>query len=113
MHRFELTNSIAMNEVIFKLENGMASILSPPGSVGTKVEIPQSKISIFAAYPLSCPSITLELTSLFSPASQASAAMVIHDSTTNKTRVFALTDGEFSISDQQDKKLLLLKVVRL
>ncbi len=55
VHRFELKNHIAINEVIFKLENGMALILSPPGSVVTKVETPQSKISIFAAYPLSCP----------------------------------------------------------
>ena len=89
--------------------NGTALILSPPGSVGTKVEIPQSKMSIFAAYPLSYPSITPELTSLFSPVSKASAAMVIHDSTTNKTRAFALTDGEISISDQQDKKTVALK----
>lgn len=109
VRRFELKNRIAMNEMIFKLENGTALILSPPGSVGTKVETPQSKISIFAVNPLNSQSISPELISLFSPASKASAAMVIHDSTTNKTRVLALTDGDFSISDQQDKKTVTLK----
>ncbi|MBK1989608.1 hypothetical protein A0J48_019065 [Sphaerospermopsis aphanizomenoides BCCUSP55] len=109
VRRFQLKNRIAMKEMIFKLENGTALILSPPGSVGTEVETPQSKISIFAANPVNSPSVSPELTPLFSPATKASAAMVIHDNTTNSTRVFALTDGEFAISDQQDKKTVNLK----
>jgi hypothetical protein len=46
MRRFELRNRIAMNETIFVLENGTALIISPPDSVGTQIQTPESRISI-------------------------------------------------------------------
>ena len=124
LRRFKLRNLIALNEMIFKLENGTALILSPPGSVGTEVETPQSQISILAARPATTASqmkhnlalIAMNKSSkisqnndLFLPAQKASAVMVIHDNTRNTTQVFALTDGDIKISDQQGKKTVALQ----
>lgn len=124
LRRFKLRNLIALNEMIFKLENGTALILSPPGSVGTEVETPQSQISILAARPATTASqinhnlglIAMSKNSkisqnnnLFLPAQKASAVMVIHDNTRNATQVFALTDGDIKISDSQGKKTVALQ----
>ncbi len=111
VRRFQLPNRIALNEMIFKLENGTALILSPPGSVGTEVETPGSKVSILAINPVNSPNSTTSLsaTSLFSPAIKPSAVMIIHDAENHHTQVFALTDGDIKISDQQDQKTVNLK----
>ncbi|MBD2386058.1 hypothetical protein [Cylindrospermum sp. FACHB-282] len=120
VRRFQLPNRIALREMIFKLENGTTLILSPPGSVGTEVETPESKISILAVLPTSNSSelrqnsgvavpVSSTITPLFLPADKASAVMVIHDSARNSTQVFALTDGDIKISDQQNKKTVALK----
>ncbi|KYC40015.1 hypothetical protein WA1_29085 [Scytonema hofmannii PCC 7110] len=61
LRRFQVPNRIALNEMIFKLENGTALILSPPGSVGTEVATPQSQISILAARPATTSSSTSNL----------------------------------------------------
>ncbi|MUG91221.1 hypothetical protein F7734_01380 [Scytonema sp. UIC 10036] len=138
LRRFQVPNRIALNEMIFKLENGTALILSPPGSVGTEVATPQSQISILAARPattlsstsnFSVPaqivslaanksiklsqnnnSVTPPSTSsnLFLPAQKGSAVMVVHNATDNTTQVFALTDGDIKISDRQQKKTVSL-----
>ncbi|MFN6569137.1 hypothetical protein A6770_10850 [Nostoc minutum NIES-26] len=124
LRRFKLRNLIALNEMIFKLEDGTALILSPPGSVGTEVETPESQISILAARPATNASqmrnnlalIAINKSSkisqnsdLFLPAQKASAVMVIHDNTRNTTQVFALTDGDIKISDQKGKKTVALQ----
>lgn len=123
LRRFKLRNLIALNEMIFKLEDGTALILSPPGSVGTEVETPESQISILAARPATNasqitnhPLIATNKNSkisqnneLFLPAQKASAVMVIHDSTRNTTQVFALTDGDIKISDQKQRKTVALQ----
>lgn len=123
LRRFKLRNLIALNEMIFKLEDGTALILSPPGSVGTEVETPESQISILAARPATNASqITnhpliatnkngkiSQNNELFLPAQKASAVMVIHDSTRNTTQVFALTDGDIKISDQKQRKTVALQ----
>ena len=105
LRRFKLRNLVAMNETVFKLENGTALILSPPGSVGTQVETPGSQISILAAISTG----TTENGALFLPAQKASAVLVIHDQIRNTTQVFALTDGDIKISDQQGKKTVALR----
>ncbi len=104
LRRFKLRNLLALNETIFKLENGTALVLSPPGSVGTEVETPESQIRILAVRPA-----TAQNNHLFLPAQKASAVMVIHDGTGNTTQVFALTDGDIQISDQQGKKTVALQ----
>ncbi|WP_066376949.1 MULTISPECIES: hypothetical protein [unclassified Anabaena] len=120
LRRFKLRNLIALNEMIFKLDDGTALILSPPGSVGTAVETPESKINILAPRPAiashqphliaSNKSIKLSQNNeLYRPAQKASAVMVLHDKQRNTTQVFALTDGDIKISDQQDKKTVALK----
>jgi hypothetical protein len=124
IRRFQLPNRLALNEMIFKLDNGTALILSPPGSVGTQVETPESKISILAAIPVnnSSPNNNLDLANaqndklgqsspmaLYAPASKGSAVMVIHNAARNNTQVFALTDGDIKISDLQEKKTVALQ----
>ena len=120
LRRFKLRNLIALNEMIFKLENGTALILSPPGSVGTAVETPESQIKILAVNPATAQHnsgfITANKNSkisqnnnLFLPAQKASAVMVIHDETSNATQVFALTDGDIKISDKEGKKTVSLQ----
>ncbi|MBD2439591.1 hypothetical protein [Nostoc sp. FACHB-110] len=102
IRRFKLPNLIALNETIFKLDNGTALILSPPGSVGTEVQTPGSNISIMALRSTSTPD-------LYSPAQIASAVMVTHDRLSNTTQVYALTDGDIKIFDQQGTKTVSLK----
>lgn len=120
LRRFKLRNLIALNEMIFKLDDGTALILSPPGSVGTAVETPETKINILAPRPvISQQQTTLFASSknlkisqnndLYSPAQKASAVMIVHDRERNTTQVFALTDGDIKISDQQDRKTVVLK----
>ncbi|MBD2345717.1 hypothetical protein [Anabaena subtropica] len=125
LRRFKLRNLIALNEMIFKLESGTALILSPPGSVGTAVETPESQITIFAANPAiaSSPSDTKlnptlianhkstklsQNNDLYAPAQKASAVMVIHDQERKTTQVFALTDGDIKITDQGGRKTVAL-----
>ncbi|ABA21554.1 hypothetical protein Ava_1932 [Trichormus variabilis ATCC 29413] len=127
LRRFKLRNLIALNEMIFKLESGTALILSPPGSVGTAIETPESQITIFAANPAITSSgqntiaklnhsvITnsknTKLTQnndLYAPAQKASAVMVIHNQESKKTQVFALTDGDIKITDQRGRKIVSL-----
>ncbi|QXE22848.1 hypothetical protein B6N60_01534 [Richelia sinica FACHB-800] len=121
LRRFQLPNRLALNEMIFTLENGTALILSPPGSVGTAVETPESKIRILAPSQVSSKSpelliaanknnqLKLSSNDLLSPANKASAVMVIHDAASHNTQIFALTDGDIKISDQQEKKTVALK----
>jgi hypothetical protein len=116
IRRFQLPNRIALNEMIFKLENGTALILSPPGSVGTEVATPETKITILAAIPVTennknnkLSQIPETKTLLLQPANKASAVMVIHDATNKNTQVFALTDGDIKISDLQEKKTVALR----
>ncbi|BAB76438.1 alr4739 [Nostoc sp. PCC 7120 = FACHB-418] len=103
LRRFKLRNLIALNEMIFKLESGTALILSPPGSVGTAIETPESQITIFAAnpaitsngkntiaklnHPVIVNSKNTKLTQnndLYAPAQKASAVMVIHNQESKK-----------------------------
>lgn len=49
MRRFQLQNRIAMNETIFILESGIALIISPPDSVGTRIQTPESQINLVPA----------------------------------------------------------------
>ncbi|HIK05281.1 MAG TPA: hypothetical protein IGS40_11300 [Trichormus sp. M33_DOE_039] len=120
LRRFNLRKLIALNEMIFKLDDGTALILSPPGSVGTAVETPDSKINILAPRPaiaqhqsnLIANHKNLKISqnnNLYTPAQKASAVMVIHNKERNTTQVFALTDGDIKISDQQNKKTVALK----
>ncbi|WP_414565347.1 MULTISPECIES: FecR domain-containing protein [unclassified Anabaena] len=119
LRRFKLRNLLALNEMIFKLENGTALVLSPPGSVGTEVETPESQIQILAVRPTTAQKNNtfiaanknnkISQNNLFLPAQKASAVMVMHDQTRNATQVFALTDGDIKISDQQGKKTVALQ----
>ncbi|AFZ24109.1 hypothetical protein Cylst_1853 [Cylindrospermum stagnale PCC 7417] len=120
VRRFQLPNRIALQEMIFKLENGTTLILSPPGSVGTEIETPESKISILAVLPAAntnnlsqnnggAVQPTATKLALSQPANQASAVMVSHNSARNITQVYALTDGDIKISDLKDKKIVALK----
>ncbi len=119
LRRFKLRNLIALNEMIFKLDSGTALILSPPGSVGTAVETPESQITIFAANPTLAYSKTQAIAynksnkltqnnDLYSPAPKASAVMVIHNQERKTTQVFALTDGDIKITDQRGRKTVAL-----
>ncbi|AUT00508.1 hypothetical protein CLI64_08960 [Nostoc sp. CENA543] len=120
LRRFKLRNLIALNEMIFKLDDGTALILSPPGSVGTALETPETKINIIAPKPalaqnpnrLVASNKNLKISQdndLYTPAQKASAVMVIHNKERNTTQVFALTDGDIKISDQKEKKTVALK----
>lgn len=120
VRRFQLPNRIALQEMIFKLENGTTLILSPPGSVGTEIETPESKISILAVLPAAntnnlsqnnggAVQPTATKLALSQPANQASAVMVSHNLAQNSTQVFALTNGDIKISDLKDKKTVALK----
>ncbi|MFK0733092.1 MAG: hypothetical protein ACFKPT_09610 [Gloeotrichia echinulata GP01] len=122
LRRFQLPNRIALLETIFKLENGTALILSPPGSVATEIATPESQISILAPRPATISSPTTNLVAtkssklsqnssekLFIPAQKASAVLITHNTTNNTTQVFALTDGDIKISDQNGKKTVALQ----
>jgi hypothetical protein len=143
MRRFQLRNRIAMTETIFQLNEGAALAMIPPGSVGTTLETPDSKIEILspsssATSHLPSPSrgssvlvamhgsleniakivladrnftkaaqedrgavTAAEDANLLSPPDRASALMVIHDPASNKTQVFALTNGSIKVSNLQ------------
>lgn len=119
LRRFKLRNLIALNEMIFKLDSGTALILSPPGSVGTAVETPESQITIFAANPAIANSRQNVIANhkssklsqnndLYAPAQKASAVMVIHNQERKTTQVFALTDGDIKITDPRGRKTVAL-----
>lgn len=120
LRRFHLRNLLALNEMIFKLENGTALVLSPPGSVGTEVQTPESQIQILAVKQTTAQKQHILMAAnknnkisqnnnLFIPAQKASAVMVMHDQSRNATQVFALTDGDIKISDQHGKKTVALQ----
>lgn len=102
LRRFKLPNLIALNETIFKLENGTALILSPPGSVGTLLQTPGTDVSLLALHSTSTPDSLL-------PSERASALMVIYDRNSNSTQVYALTDSDFKIFDQKSTASVSLK----
>lgn len=93
--------SVLQKELIFVLESGTALLMSPPNSVGTRAETPESQISIIAPRTVSETSTTSETASgLLIPPDRSSAVMVVHDRDANSTRVFALTDGDIRVSDR-------------
>lgn len=47
LRRYQLSNRIAMTETVFVLESGIALILTPPDSVGTQVQTPESRINVY------------------------------------------------------------------
>lgn len=122
MRRFQLPNRIAMNETVFVLENGVALIISPPGSVGSQIQTPDSRINILPVNQTAAisPSVHLanaqpflvamrpdrnlgnliaqsdppsEDSPLLPPPDRSDAVMVVHDATRGTTQVFALTQG--------------------
>lgn len=103
--RFKLPNLIALNETIFKLEDGTALILSPPGSSGTQVQTPGTDVTLLASHSTSAPDAPDSLI----PSEKASALMVIYDRNNNTTRVYALTDGDFKIFDNKGIARVSLK----
>lgn len=100
-------DEILQREMIFVLENGTALLMSPPNSVGTQVETPQSTVRIIAPKTVpgsglataQTPTETTE-SGLLIPPDRSSAVMVVHDQQQNSTRVFALTDGDIRVFDQ-------------
>jgi hypothetical protein len=122
LRRFQLSNRVAMTETIFVLENGTALLMSPPNSSGTQVETPEGIISIVAAAETSNVGSSDGSTSetgspetgspetespdgvaaanLLTPPDRSTVAMVTHDSAGGTTQVFALTDGNISVSDR-------------
>ena len=105
MRRFQLPNGKVMAEAIFQLQNGTALILSPPGSTGTRVETPQSRIAVIAA----APPVPGSAPDIFSPAQRSNGLIALHDSTLNKTQVFALTNGGITVSDLAGKNIVTLQ----
>lgn len=84
-------NEVVLTEIIFVLEEGQALAMVPPNSISTQVETPQSRVDILATE-------TSDSTpGLLSPRQKSSAVMVVHRG--NKTEVFALTDGDITVSD--------------
>lgn len=109
-------SEILQREMIFVLENGTALLMSPPNSVGTQVETPQSTVRIIAPKPVAgfeasvapqtaTPQTATETTSsgLLLPPDRSSAVMVVHSQQQNSTRVFALTDGDIRVFDQSGR----------
>ncbi len=96
--------TVLQQETIFVLDSGTALLMSPPNSVGTQVETPESRISIIAPKTAgddnqaNQPGTTAS--GLLLPPERSSAVMVVHDRSRNSTRVFALTDGDIRVSDQ-------------
>lgn len=96
---------VLQKEMIFVLESGTALLMSPPNSVGTRVETPESQISIIAPRTASedtpdAAGLSETASGLLLPPDRSSAVMVVHDRDANSTRVFALTDGDIRVSDR-------------
>jgi hypothetical protein len=118
LRRFELPNRIARNETIFVLEDGIALIIVPPNGTGTQVETPEGKVNILASAPVAATSLSpvatkalsraIAQTDLLAPPQQSSVVMVSHDATTRTTQVFALTDGDITVTDAQGRKTTAL-----
>jgi hypothetical protein len=110
LRRFELPNRIARNETIFVLEDGIALIIVPPNGTGTMIETPEGKVNILAAPVAAAHSGAIATKSLvaqaqlLSPPQQSSVVMVSHDAATQTTQVFALTDGDITVTDAEGKK---------
>jgi hypothetical protein len=127
LRRFELPNLVARNETIFVLEDGIALVIVPPNGTGTQVETPEGRVNIFAtptelsstaaarSGTIAAQSVAkstakstakplLAQEELLSPTQQSSVVMVSHDAATGTTQVFALTDGDITVTDAEGKK---------
>jgi FecR protein len=110
LRRFELPNRIARNETIFVLEDGIALIIVPPNGTGTTIETPEGKVNILATPVAAAHSGAIATKALvaqaqlLSPPQQSSAVMVSHDAATHTTQVFALTDGDITVTNAEGKK---------
>lgn len=109
LRRFQLPNRIAFNETIFQLDAGAALIISPPNSVGTQIQTPEGSINI-APGPVTAmrPVLTAlalpvgvaqDTGDLLPPPDRSNVVMVVHDSNSGVTQVFALTAGS-TVSDR-------------
>lgn len=116
MRRFQLSNRVALNETIFVLDDGTALILSPPASVGTQIRTPNSTILIRATAATahstgiraalrqpSLKAIVSQAEELTPPPEGSSAVMVTYDATRRSTQVFALTDGDITVTAGQGR----------
>jgi hypothetical protein len=89
---FETAQKNADTETVFELQNGVAVVVNSPGSTGTTIETPQSKIEWTLA--------ALKKDSDLLPRSLKSSALaVVHDGATNSTQVFNLTLQPIKISN--------------
>jgi hypothetical protein len=110
LRRFELPNRVARNETIFVLEDGIALIIVPPNGTGTQIETPEGKVNILATPIAAGGAGTIAAKSLMtqeqllSPPQQSSVVMVSHDAATRMTQVFALTDGDITVTDAAGKE---------
>ncbi len=103
------SGGILQKETIFVLESGTALLMSPPNSVGTEVETPQSNVSIIAPKTTGGTTATGTTASgLLLPPERSSAVMVVHDPKLNSTRVFALTDGDIRVADRSGNNSVAL-----
>ena len=86
-------------ETIFVLDSGTALLMSPPNGSGTQVETPQSNVTIIAPKAASGDLTPGGITEsgLLLPPERSSAVMVVHNPSSNSTRVFALTDGDIRV----------------
>ncbi|GAC1491355.1 MAG: hypothetical protein NVS2B14_03730 [Chamaesiphon sp.] len=104
LRRFQLRNGTTTAEAIFQIDQGIAMIATPPDSVGTTVQTPQSRIEIqTAAAPVSPTSRLLSLPI------QSNALIIQHNPALNTTQVFALTNSNIAVSNLEGKNTVFLQ----
>lgn len=105
----DLVQAVVQKETIFVLESGTALLMSPPNSVSTRVETSESQISIIAPKTTTGQIASLnEAASFLLPPDRSSAVMVVHDPQANRTRVFALTDGDIRVFNRSGTSSIAL-----
>ncbi|WP_190802740.1 hypothetical protein [Leptolyngbya sp. FACHB-261] len=110
LRSFQLKDRTTAPETIFKLNRGMSVVLSIDGSVVTRVETPGSQIEIRAeALPSARTLNKQEAATVLSSARRKAAVFVQYDPAAKQARVFALTPGDISVSNQAGEARVALQ----
>ncbi|MDJ0737620.1 MAG: hypothetical protein QNJ47_26785 [Nostocaceae cyanobacterium] len=104
LRRFELPSGVRA-ETIFELRNGIAVVLNPPGSSGTTVETPQTKIEFLASTAIE----TATEADILALSSKSSAIAIVHDGGRNTTQAFNLTRQAIKISNLDGTQFKILQ----
>ncbi|WP_017652539.1 FecR domain-containing protein [Fortiea contorta] len=101
LRRFEIQGGGSRAETILELKNGTALVLTPSGSTATRIETPQSRIDVIAA--------ALPANAQVLPPATGGSVVVYHNSITNITQAFNLTDIPVKVSNLDGTQFQFLK----